>query len=47
MTWNIHRGYDLKGIKQEIAKVNPDILFLQVRYTLSFPDFLFSQFIFI
>lgn len=29
MTWNVHRGYDLRGIKNEIARVNPDILFLQ------------------
>jgi hypothetical protein len=30
MSWNIHRGYDQQGIQREIAKVNPDILFLQV-----------------
>lgn len=29
MSWNIHRGYDQQGIQREIAKVNPDILFLQ------------------
>eukprot|EP00048_Salpingoeca_helianthica_P002502 m.57878 g.57878 ORF g.57878 m.57878 type:complete len:392 (+) comp12140_c0_seq4:87-1262(+) len=29
MSWNIHRGYDLKAIEREIGRVNPDVLFLQ------------------
>jgi hypothetical protein len=30
MSWNIHRGYDLRAIEREIGRESPDILLLQV-----------------